>query len=56
MRTKPPDDIRVPSKSDLDTWNDCPNCGKTWQTIPAIPGLIHRTVLCKECQAKKRNT
>lgn len=43
------DEIRTPLINDNQTWNDCPNCGKTWETKPAIPHVIHRTRLCSEC-------
>jgi hypothetical protein len=42
-------DITAPMK-DNETWNTCPSCGVNWQDIPAIPGLLHRTKLCDECQ------
>jgi hypothetical protein len=47
MRTKPPD-ITSP-KHTGQTWNDCPECGKSWETIPPIKGVIHRTKLCDNC-------
>lgn len=48
MRTKPPDNITAPVKSN-DTWNDCPECGKAWKDEIATPGLLHRTRLCDKC-------
>lgn len=47
-------DITLPKMTDNQTWNTCPDCGKNWQDIPAIPGLIHRTRLCDECFRRKR--
>ena len=49
MRTRLPDDITIPTMKDNQTWNTCPECGKEWETIPAIPGLIHKTKLCDKC-------
>ena len=35
------------------TFNTCPECGKEWETIPAIPGVLHKTRLCNPCKGKK---
>jgi hypothetical protein len=53
MRIKPPskDDITSPHHVGQ-TWNTCPMCGKSWETIPSIKGLIHRTKLCDDCIKK----
>jgi len=48
MRRRQRDDIRSTS-TDNQTWNDCPNCGKTWKDLIPTPGLLHRTRLCIEC-------
>ena len=40
------------SITDNETWNDCPNCWKTWKDKYPTPGLIHRTRLCHECIEK----
>ncbi len=56
MRTRPPD---VTSPNHIgQTWNTCPKCGKDWESIPPVKGVIHRTALCEECKAwiLKRNT
>lgn len=47
MRTRPPD-IMAPIK-DNETWNDCPECGKSWKDNIPTPGLLHRTRLCEKC-------
>ncbi len=55
MRRKPRErdvEIRAQHMRDNQTWNDCPECGRHWQTIPPIPGLIHRTRLCNACLQK----
>lgn len=53
MRRRPrehdKDEIRLMKMKDNQTWNDCPTCGRTWQTYPSIPGVIHRTRLCDVC-------
>lgn len=33
-----------------ETWNTCPKCLIKWQTIPAIPGLVHKSQLCDKCK------
>lgn len=38
------------------TYNDCPICGHTWETIPAIPGVIHRTQLCDKCKQETNSS
>lgn len=43
------DDITSPNHQ-TETWNTCPECGKSWQTIPSIPGVIHRTKQCDSCR------
>ena len=40
---------------DNETWNTCYGCNKSWRDDIPIPGLIHRTVLCKSCLYKSRN-
>lgn len=37
-----------------DTWNDCPECGRTWKDDVGTKGLIHRTRLCHLCSKKPR--
>jgi len=36
-----------------ETWSSCPDCGKVWKDKMAIPGLLHRTRLCKGCFLKE---
>jgi len=47
MPIKPPD-ITSPNHVG-ETWNTCPECGKNWESIPPIPGVIHRTKMCESC-------
>ena len=56
MQTKPPEpNVTIdPTTVTHQTFNDCPDCGKTWETKPPIQGIIHRTILCIEC-SKKNN-
>jgi hypothetical protein len=52
MRTKPPnntDDITAPNMKNNETWNTCPECGKSWKDDISTPGLLHRTRLCDKC-------
>ena len=42
--------IVAPQMTDNQTWNTCPKCLRNWITIPAIPGVIHRTRYCDECK------
>lgn len=52
MRQKEPEhepDITTTSEGFHQTYNDCPRCGHCWETIPSIPGIIHRTRLCDRC-------
>lgn len=57
MRRRPRErDVEVIATTkirDNQTWNDCPECGKQWETIPAVPGIIHRTRLCDGCLKRK---
>jgi hypothetical protein len=56
MRTKPPnkpDDITSPLHEGQ-TFNSCPKCHRSWETIPPIKGVIHRTIICEECKADDR--
>lgn len=55
MRTKPPDktdDITSPLHEGQ-TFNSCPVCGKSWETIPPIKGVIHKTRVCDDCLSKR---
>jgi predicted nucleic acid-binding Zn ribbon protein len=45
-----PIDITISTIYGHETYHDCPRCGRTWQTIPPIPGVIHRTELCDPCK------
>ncbi len=47
--------IAVPTMTDNNTWNTCPKCLKTWETYPAIPGIIHRTIYCQKCKREMEN-
>lgn len=48
-------DIIAPAMQDNQTWNDCPDCGKSWKDRIPTPGLLHRTRLCEECKRKQTN-
>ncbi len=56
MRRRPreqdEDVIQVSTITDNQTWNDCPECGKAWETKPSIPHIIHRTRLCDRCLSR----
>lgn len=60
MRRRPRErdkgEVTAPSMRDNQTWNDCPECGKEWRTIPSIPGVIHRTRLCDGCLRKTNSS
>jgi hypothetical protein len=47
-------DIVSPSMKDNETWNDCPDCGKSWKDETPTPGLIHRTRQCYDCAIRPR--
>jgi predicted nucleic acid-binding Zn ribbon protein len=47
--------IKCEEMLDNETWNTCPDCGKNWKDEIAIPGLLHRTRLCKECREKDKD-
>lgn len=49
---KLPEDVTSEEIKDNLTWNTCPNCHLSWETKPPIPGLLHRTILCHNCQEK----
>lgn len=54
MRTKRVEesaDITIDTMMSHQTYNDCPQCGRTWETIPAIKGVVHRTQLCERCKS-----
>lgn len=57
MRRKPLErgyeDVVVPTMTDNQTWNTCPDCGRNWKEPVAIPGLIHRTRRCDGCRTGK---
>jgi hypothetical protein len=46
-------DIKSDSVKNHETWNDCPECKRTWKDAEPTPGLIHRTRLCYWCLTKK---
>lgn len=46
-------DITAPI-TDNDTWNSCPECGKSWKDETPTRGLLHRTRLCEPCAKKIR--
>lgn len=52
MRKKLPEDITT-TVINLETWNDCPKCGKAWKDKIPTPGLLHRTRLCDRCSSRK---
>lgn len=46
------DVIKSALGSSLETWNDCVVCGKVWRDDIPTPGVLHRTVVCKECEKR----
>jgi len=58
MRRKPRErreDIISPVTKDNETWNSCPQCGKDWKDSTPVPGLLHRTRLCRDCIRNQTN-
>lgn len=39
----------------LETWNDCPDCGRAWKDKIATIGILHRTRLCSNCIKKNKD-
>ena len=59
MRTKRVEetsDITISEPVGHQTYNDCPVCGRTWETIPAIKGVVHRTQLCDGCKQEAHSS
>lgn len=49
------DENYLPSLRYNQTSHDCPLCKKQWIDKQSTPGLIHSTILCKDCRQNGTN-